>query len=80
MSEFRKKNMSCRQGSFLLTGVLIFSSMSLHAAKVKSLSSEKKDSVVANVSNVNGKAVKGRNVMLGAGPVGAMIPRLEPWA
>ena len=67
MSEIRKKNMSCRQGSFLLTGVLIFSSMSLHAAKVKSLSSEKKDSVVANVSNVNGKEVKGRNVMLGAG-------------
>lgn len=59
--------MRCSQGSLLLTGALLLGVMNIHAERVKSLSLEKKDSVVTNNSNVNGKEVKGRNVMLGAG-------------
>ena len=59
-----KKNLE--RCSILVAGAVIAGSLSLHAQNTKT-HTEKKDSVVVNTSNVNGKEVKGRNVMLGAG-------------
>lgn len=42
MSEVKRKNMRCSQGSLLLTGALLLGVMNIHAERVKSLSLEKK--------------------------------------
>ena len=55
-----------KSSGLLLAGILIAGSP-LMAQTHSHKKSEKKDTVVVSTSNVNGKEVKGRNVMLGAG-------------